>query len=100
VLAALAIHMFGVYSLSVRLLGGMSPIRFFRGVRLAMVTAFSTLNSLVQENAPDALKGRILSIYGLAFRGGGRRGRGGSSDGWLMRRLLERFDAEIATLAT
>jgi hypothetical protein len=24
----------------------------------------------VQENAPDALKGRILSIYGLAFRGG------------------------------
>jgi predicted MFS family arabinose efflux permease len=35
-----------------------------------MITAFSTLNSLVQENAPDALKGRILSIYGLAFRGG------------------------------
>jgi hypothetical protein len=35
-----------------------------------MVTASSTLNSLVQENAPDALKGRILSIYGLAFRGG------------------------------
>ena len=37
---------------------------------VSMVTAFSTLNSLVQENAPDALKGRILSIYGLAFRGG------------------------------
>jgi predicted MFS family arabinose efflux permease len=37
---------------------------------ITMVTAFSTLNSLVQENAPDALKGRILSIYGLAFRGG------------------------------
>ena len=37
---------------------------------ISMVTAFSTLNSLVQENAPDALKGRILSIYGLAFRGG------------------------------
>ena len=36
----------------------------------SMVTAFSTLNSLVQENAPDALKGRVLSIYGLAFRGG------------------------------
>ena len=41
---------------------------FLSGV--SMVTAFSTLNSLVQENAPDALKGRILSIYGLAFRGG------------------------------
>ena len=37
---------------------------------VTMVTAFSSLNSLVQENAPDALKGRILSIYGLAFRGG------------------------------
>ncbi len=35
-----------------------------------LVTAFSTLNSLVQENAPAELKGRVLSIYGLAFRGG------------------------------
>jgi predicted MFS family arabinose efflux permease len=35
-----------------------------------VVTAFSTLNSLVQENAPAELKGRILSIYGLAFRSG------------------------------
>jgi predicted MFS family arabinose efflux permease len=35
-----------------------------------MTTAFSTLNSLVQENAPEAFKGRVLSIYGLAFRGG------------------------------
>jgi predicted MFS family arabinose efflux permease len=35
-----------------------------------LVTAFSTLNSLVQENAQEALKGRILSIFGLAFRGG------------------------------
>ena len=41
---------------------------FFSG--MAMVTAFSTLNSLVQENAPEQFKGRILSIYGLAFRGG------------------------------
>jgi predicted MFS family arabinose efflux permease len=37
----------------------------------ASVTAFSTLNSLVQENASEALKGRVLSIYGVAFRGGG-----------------------------
>jgi predicted MFS family arabinose efflux permease len=36
----------------------------------ALVTAFSTLNSLVQEHAPDALRGRVVSIYGLAFRGG------------------------------
>ena len=36
----------------------------------ALVTAFSTLNSLVQERAPEAFRGRILSIYGFAFRGG------------------------------
>ena len=36
----------------------------------SLVTAFSILNSLVQENAPEALRGRIVSIYGLAFRGG------------------------------
>jgi predicted MFS family arabinose efflux permease len=41
---------------------------FVAGV--CLVTAFSTLNSLVQENAPEALRGRVLSIYGLAFRGG------------------------------
>jgi predicted MFS family arabinose efflux permease len=35
-----------------------------------LVTAFSTLNSLVQENAPEELRGRVVSIYGLAFRGG------------------------------
>jgi predicted MFS family arabinose efflux permease len=37
---------------------------------ICLVTAYSTLNSLVQENAPAALKGRVLSIYGFAFRGG------------------------------
>ncbi len=36
-----------------------------------LTTAFSTLNSLVQELAPEALRGRVLSIFGLAFRGGG-----------------------------
>ena len=36
-----------------------------------LTTAFSTLNSLVQALAPDALRGRVLSIFGLAFRGGG-----------------------------
>jgi predicted MFS family arabinose efflux permease len=35
-----------------------------------LVSAFSTLNSLVQENAPAELKGRVLGIYGFAFRGG------------------------------
>lgn len=35
-----------------------------------VVSGFSILNSLMQEAAPDALRGRVVSIYGLAFRGG------------------------------
>ena len=41
---------------------------------VCMVSAFSILNSLVQENAPSALRGRVLSLFGLAFRGGGPLG--------------------------
>lgn len=37
---------------------------------LCLTTGFSTLNSLVQEHAPAALRGRVLSIFGFAFRGG------------------------------
>jgi hypothetical protein len=44
---------------------------FLVGSGFALTTAFSTLNSLVQEMAPEALRGRVLSIFGLAFRGGG-----------------------------
>jgi predicted MFS family arabinose efflux permease len=44
------------------------------GSGLCLTTAFSTLNSLVQEMAPDGLRGRVLSIFGLAFRGGGPLG--------------------------
>jgi DAACS family dicarboxylate/amino acid:cation (Na+ or H+) symporter len=53
VVAALAIHQFGVYSLSVAWLGGMSPRRFFRAVRPAMLTAFSTASS--NATLPTAL---------------------------------------------
>jgi DAACS family dicarboxylate/amino acid:cation (Na+ or H+) symporter len=45
VLGALAIHQFGVYSLSVWWLGRMSPLFFFRSIRDAMLTAFSTASS-------------------------------------------------------
>jgi DAACS family dicarboxylate/amino acid:cation (Na+ or H+) symporter len=45
VVAGLALHMFVVYSLSVKYLGGLSPLVFFRRVRLAMLTAFSTASS-------------------------------------------------------
>ncbi|MCP3097576.1 dicarboxylate/amino acid:cation symporter [Myxococcus sp. K15C18031901] len=54
VLLALAIHMFVVYSLSVRFLGGLSPVTFFRECRLAIVTAFSTSSS--SATLPTALK--------------------------------------------
>ena len=36
----------------------------------SLVSGFSTLISLVQENAADELKGRIMSIYSVGFRGG------------------------------
>ncbi len=45
VLLGLAIQQFVVYSASVAWLGGMSPRRFFRGIRAAMLTAFSTASS-------------------------------------------------------
>jgi predicted MFS family arabinose efflux permease len=56
-----------------------SPVRRLTAVLLfasgvCMVMAFSILNSLVQEQAPSALRGRVLSLFGLAFRGGGPLG--------------------------
>ena len=54
VVGALALHQFVVYSLSVSLLGGMSPLRFFRDVQDAMITAFSTASSTA--TLPTALK--------------------------------------------
>jgi Na+/H+-dicarboxylate symporter len=54
VLLALALHQLVVYSLAVRLLGGMSPLAFFRGIQEAMVTAFSTSSS--NATLPTALR--------------------------------------------
>jgi DAACS family dicarboxylate/amino acid:cation (Na+ or H+) symporter len=53
VLLGLVLQQFVVYSASVSWLGGMSPRRFFRGVRTAMVTAFSTASS--NATLPTAL---------------------------------------------
>jgi len=41
---------------------------FFTGVALMVV--FSTVTSLVQLIAPNEMRGRVMSIYMLAFRGG------------------------------
>src|SRR5207253_6890620 len=40
----------------------------FTGASLMMV--FSTITSLVQLIAPNAMRGRVMSIYMVAFRGG------------------------------
>ena len=54
VLLALGLHMFVAYPLALKLLGGMSPIRFFRDVQEAMVVAFSTASS--NATLPTALR--------------------------------------------
>lgn len=54
VLLGLSLQMFVVYPLSVRFLGGRSPLAFFRSVRMAMITAFATASS--SATLPTALK--------------------------------------------
>lgn len=54
VLLALGLHQFGVYSLCVKVLGGMSPRVFFRNIQEAMLTAFSTASS--NATLPTALR--------------------------------------------
>ena len=45
VVLALALHMFGTYSVILRLVARRNPIRFFRDIRLAIATAFATSSS-------------------------------------------------------
>lgn len=54
VLIGLALHMFGVYSLSVWLLSRISPLEFFRRIKTVMITAFSTSSS--NATLPTALR--------------------------------------------
>ncbi|HZG01791.1 MAG TPA: dicarboxylate/amino acid:cation symporter, partial [Chitinophagales bacterium] len=54
VVAALAIHQFGTYSLLLKFVGRMSPGFFFRNVREAMLTAFSTSSS--NATLPTAIR--------------------------------------------
>jgi len=41
---------------------------FFTG--LALMIVFSTVTSLIQLIAPNEMRGRVMSIYMVAFRGG------------------------------
>src|SRR5918998_343062 len=54
VLGGLALHMFGVYSLSVYFLSRISPVEFFRRIKTVMLTAFSTSSS--NATLPTALR--------------------------------------------
>ena len=40
------------------------------GCAACMVMVFAILSSLVQLNAPNEMRGRVMSIYMVAFRGG------------------------------
>ncbi len=57
-----------------------TAILFFTGALLVM--CFSVTTSLVQLLAPSELRGRIVSIYMTAFRGGSPLG--GLASGWLI----------------
>jgi DAACS family dicarboxylate/amino acid:cation (Na+ or H+) symporter len=54
VVLALALHMFVVYSLVLKFVGGYSPAKFFKGVQEAMLMAFSTASS--NATLPTALR--------------------------------------------
>ena len=54
VLLGLSLHMFGVYSLSVWLLSRINPLVFFKRIKTAMITAFSTSSS--NATLPTALR--------------------------------------------
>ncbi len=54
VLGGLAIHMFGVYSISLATLSRISPLEFFRRTKTVMLTAFATSSS--NATLPTALR--------------------------------------------
>lgn len=54
VVLALSLHMFVTYPLALKLLGGYSPLRFFRNSQEAMLMAFSTASS--NATLPTALR--------------------------------------------
>jgi DAACS family dicarboxylate/amino acid:cation (Na+ or H+) symporter len=81
VLLGLALQMFGVYSLSVRLLSGLSPVDFFRRVKTVMLTAFSTSSSnatlptslrVSEENlgVPREINSFVLTVGATANQNG------------------------------
>jgi DAACS family dicarboxylate/amino acid:cation (Na+ or H+) symporter len=81
VLLGLAIQMFGVYSLAVRVLAGIPAREFFRRIKTVMVTAFSTSSSnatlptslRVSEenlNVPREINSFVLTVGATANQNG------------------------------
>ncbi len=81
VLVGLALHMFGVYSLVVRFIAGMSPWRFFSQTSDALLTAFATSSSnatlpttlrVAQENLGirREISGFVLTVGSTANQNG------------------------------
>lgn len=81
VLLALGLHFFIVYPLSVKFLGGMSPVFFFKGSQEAIVMAFSTASSnatlptslrVAEEelNLPRRISRFVLTIGATANQNG------------------------------
>ncbi|MEW5874010.1 MAG: dicarboxylate/amino acid:cation symporter [Candidatus Zixiibacteriota bacterium] len=81
VLLAMAIHQFGIYSLVLSTLARINPLRFFRDVQPATLTAFSTASSnatlpttlrVAEENLklPSAVSRFVLTIGSTANQNG------------------------------
>jgi DAACS family dicarboxylate/amino acid:cation (Na+ or H+) symporter len=81
VLLGLALHMFGIYSLSVWLLSRISPLEFFRRIRTVLLTAFSTSSSAAtlpttlrvsEENlgVPREINSFVLTVGATANQNG------------------------------
>jgi DAACS family dicarboxylate/amino acid:cation (Na+ or H+) symporter len=81
VLLGLALHLFGVYSLAVYFMSRISPLEFFRRVKTAMLTAFSTSSSnatlptalrVGEENLgiPRAINSFVLTVGATANQNG------------------------------
>jgi DAACS family dicarboxylate/amino acid:cation (Na+ or H+) symporter len=81
VLLGLALHMFGTYSVAVRLLSRISPLEFFRRIKTVIATAFSTSSSnatlpttlrVAEENlgVPREISGFVLTVGATANQNG------------------------------
>ena len=81
VIFGLALHQFGTYSLFLKFVAGRSPVRFFRDIQEAMLTAFSTSSSnatlpvsmrVAEENLklPPQISRFVLSVGASANQNG------------------------------